>query len=311
MLGVFLMNSVTTTVLKRLTQDKNQWFYPAREGADGPIIYKLLMQYGLQFTRYGIEATKKKLQGLNASTFGNDLLLFLQEYMALSSEIIAQGGTIEDDLHHTFISLETVVTPNAFVRFIEDIKSRWEQNLSNNLTADELRLAAETRFTHLKESGKWTKSKPVANKPEEEASDQKFLALVAAVKELAKAKDGNEQRTGGKGGNDKWKYEEPKDTKTIKKEVAGKTYWWCTGKNGENHKKMWCRHEPNTCNGTRPEKKGTPAAAAPAAAAPADESKPVARLKANKSITAALAALDEALKPKADTGYASDDSDFQ
>ena len=161
-------------------------------------------------------------------------------------------------------------------------------------------------FHTLEESGKWTKSKPVANKPEEEASDQKFLALVAAVKELAKAKDGNEQRTGGKGGNDKWKYEEPKDTKTIKKEVAGKTYWWCTGKNGENHKKMWCRHEPNTCNGTRPEKKGTPTAAAPY-----DESKPVARLKANKAITAALAALDEALKPKADTGYASDDSDFQ
>ncbi len=31
------------------------------------------------------------------------------------------------------------------------------------------------------------------------------------------------------------------------KQVEGKMFWWCTGRDGKHHKPMFCRHKPQDC----------------------------------------------------------------
>jgi hypothetical protein len=50
MLGVCLLNSFSSAVSQRLEADKDKWFFSARGGKDGLLIFKLLMQYSLQTT---------------------------------------------------------------------------------------------------------------------------------------------------------------------------------------------------------------------------------------------------------------------
>jgi hypothetical protein len=50
MMGVCLLNSVSSAVSQRLEADKDKWFFPARGGKDGLLIFKLLMKYSLQTT---------------------------------------------------------------------------------------------------------------------------------------------------------------------------------------------------------------------------------------------------------------------
>ncbi len=50
MMGVCLLNSVSSAVSQRLEADKDKWSFSARGGKDGLLIFKLLMQYSLQTT---------------------------------------------------------------------------------------------------------------------------------------------------------------------------------------------------------------------------------------------------------------------
>jgi hypothetical protein len=100
----------------------------------------------------------------------------------LLDDILAQG-----EVYWTFKFLETVKEGETFVHYIEDKKSEWEDGLA--LTAKELCKFAETRYRHLFEAGKWknTSTKSGTDSREIEKEDTKFIALVAAVKELAKS----------------------------------------------------------------------------------------------------------------------------
>ncbi len=176
------MNSVLATVSQRLDKDKEKWFFKNRGGKDGLLIFKLLMQYGLQTTRYGSETTKEKLHNLNLKNFGNNVEEMLLHRKTLLDDLQAQGEIFHEDLLWAFKCLKIVQEPNAFVRYIEDQKNKCEDGA--DLTADELCHSAETKFKLLSEAGKWklTNSKdPVKSK-----EDEKFLALAAAIKELAK-----------------------------------------------------------------------------------------------------------------------------
>jgi hypothetical protein len=116
MMGVCLMNSVSISVSQRLDSDKDMWFFKARGGKDGLKIFRLLMQYSLQTTRYGNESMKDKLHNLNVKAFGNNVKSILLHRKTLLDDILAQGEVFNEDLYWAFKCLETVKEPESFVR---------------------------------------------------------------------------------------------------------------------------------------------------------------------------------------------------
>jgi len=191
------------------------------------------MQYSLQTTRYGSESTKDKLHNLNVKAFGNNVENTLLHRKTLLDDILAQGEVFNEDLYWTFKCLETVKEPESFVRYIEDKKSEWEDGLT--LTAEELSKFAETRYKHLLEAGKRKTAsiKPIADPKESEKEDSKFIALVAAVKELAKSVTKTSDTLDFQ--KNKWKFQPPASGTSIEKQVNGRTFWWCDGFDGKNH----------------------------------------------------------------------------
>jgi hypothetical protein len=137
-------------------------------GKDGLLIFKLLMQYGLQTTRYGSGMTKEKLHNLNVKNFGNNVEEMLLRRKTLLDDIQVQGENFHEDLFWAFKCLETVQEPNAFVLYIEDQKNEWEDGA--DLTTDELCHSTETKFKLLSKAGKWklTNSKDPAKSKEDE-----------------------------------------------------------------------------------------------------------------------------------------------
>jgi hypothetical protein len=161
MMGVCLLNSVSEAVAQRLDADKEKWFFSNCGGKDGLIIFKLLMQYSLQTTRYGSEITKDKLHNLNTKSFGNNVEDMLLHRKTLLDDLRAQGEVFNEDLYWAFQCLETVEQPDSFKHYIEDKKSDWEEG--GVITASELRKAAQTKFRHLLEAGKWKFTTTAAN----------------------------------------------------------------------------------------------------------------------------------------------------
>ncbi len=310
MMGVCLMNSVSVSVSQRLDSDKEKWFFKARGGKDGLIIFKLLMQYSLQTMRYGSESTKDKLHSLNVKAFGNNVENMLLYRKTLLDDILAQGEVFSEDLYWTFKCLETVREPDSFIRYIEDKKSEWEDGV--NMTSEELCKFAENRYKHVFEAGKWKFSSVLsgAEPKEKDKEDSKFIALVAAVKELSKVV--GKQPDNSDHQKNKWKFEAPVSGASIEKEVNGKSFWWCNGSDGKNHKPMYCRHKPTECTGQQSKQKPENINIAEQKNTNANNNangsnaitpKAGPKLKLNSNLSTALAALDKALQNSSSSDY--------
>jgi hypothetical protein len=227
--------------------------------------------------------------------FDNNLESMLLYRKTLLDDILAQGEIFSEDLYWTFKCLETVKEPETFVRYIEDKKSEWEDGI--NMTSEELCKFAETRYRHLLEAGKWKSSSSSisasAESKEKNKDDQKFLALVAAVKELAKnfskPKESGTQDTQ----KSKWKFEQPETGNGTEKIVNSKTYWWCDGGVTKNHKPMYCRHKVADC---RKQESMSMSQAKSAPKPSTNENKVEPKLKINNNRSTALAALDKVLQ---------------
>ncbi len=319
MMGVCLLNSVSKSVAQRLDADKERWFFSNRGGKDGLIIFKLLMQYSLQTTRYGSETTKDKLHNLNVKNFGNNVEDMLLHRKTLLDDLRAQGEVFNEDLYWAFKCLETVEIPESFKRYIEDKKSDWEDG--GVITASELCKAAQTKFKHLLEAGKWKFTTHTSNATSLTSKDDaKFIALVAAVKELAKSV-GKQQPEYSDNQKNKWKFEAPAAGASIEKEVNGKSFWWCNGSDGKKHKPMYCHHKPTECKqqqskqkpeviNTAEQKNNNGSNDVNGSTASTPEMAP--KLKLNGNLSTALAALDKALQHSTSSdAESSEDKDFQ
>jgi hypothetical protein len=78
------------------------------------MIFKLLIQFILQTTRYGAKMTKDKLHVLNVKDFGNNLEMMLLQGKSLIVDLHAQGGIFSDDLSLAFKCLEAVKNVESF-----------------------------------------------------------------------------------------------------------------------------------------------------------------------------------------------------
>jgi hypothetical protein len=97
MMCTCLLNSVSELVAQHLETDKGKLFFFNCGGKDGLMIFKLLIHYSMQTTRYGAETTKGKLHNLNAKDFGNNVERKLLQRKTLMDNLQAQGGTFNDE----------------------------------------------------------------------------------------------------------------------------------------------------------------------------------------------------------------------
>jgi len=157
----------------------------------------------------------------------------------LIDDLQAQGEVFSDDLFWAFKCLETVENLASFKHYIEDKKTEWEKGA--DISALELCKAAQTKYKNLFEAGKWKFTAAASTNEAKEKEDPKFIALVAAIKELSKQI--TQPSTKPDTQKNQWKYEAPAAGASLEKQVNGKTFWWCTGQDGKNHKPMFCHHK--------------------------------------------------------------------
>jgi hypothetical protein len=135
--------------------------------------------------------------------------------------------------------------------------------------------------------------------------DDKFLALAAAVKELAR-NNSSQSFKPSDNKKSKWKFEPPAAGASTEKEVNGKLFWWCDGSGGKHHKAMYCRHKPSECKEqVNAEKKQQPSSDT---SNKKEDSAP--KLKLNNNLATALAALDKVLKTSTNSNDEDDEKDF-
>ena len=171
----------------------------------------------------------------------------------------------------------------------------------------ELCKAAQTKFKHLLEAGKWkfvnTTSGASNAALSAQKDDGKFIALAAAIKEIAKSVGRQPENPNNQ--KNKWKFEAPAAGTPIEKEVNGKLFWWCNGSDGKNHKPMFCRHKPTECkqqpskqkleNSNGSEQKSNHGGVNNNNGGTTIASKSGPKLKLNNNLSTALAALDQIL----------------
>ena len=304
-MGVCLLKSVEERVRNRLDLDKSTWFFTVRGGSDGLLILKLLINYSMQSTRYGIQTTKNALHTLKISSYENNVTTMLLGRRNLIDELAAHGEKFAEDLFWLYKSLETCEN-KSFLRWLEGEKSLWEQGKSSSLTSEELQEEADTRYRHLVDSNKWD---------EDSQGNKKLIAMHAVVTELVKTLALQATATNPKHKGDKdverfkeknaWKQIEPKEGESKTKTVGDKTYHWCTGHEGVAHRKMWSMHAPNECSIEKSKEK-RPAGAGKTAPAKEGTTKKNPTLQPNSSLQHALTALTKMFpggnSASADTG---------
>jgi hypothetical protein len=96
----------------------------------------------------------------------------------------------------------------------------------------------------------------------------------------------------------KWKYEPPAAGASIRKEVGGKTFWWCNRAGGKYHKAMCCHQKPSDYKEQEnKEKEQKPAPASSSSSSDNTNKKgSEPKLKLNNNLVTALAALDKVLQ---------------
>ena len=290
-MGVCLLKSVEERVRNRLDLDKSTWFFTVRGGSDGLLILKLLINYSMQSTRYGIQTTKNTLHTLKISSYENNVTTMLLARRNLIDELAAHGETFAEDLFWLYKSLETCDN-KSFLRWLEGEKSIWEQGKSPSLCSEELQEEADTRYRNLVDSNKWY---------DDSQASKKLVAMHAVVSELVKtlALQATASNT-NKVKSDKdverykeknaWKQVEPKEGEAKTRTVGDKTYYWCTGHDGTAHRKMWSMHAPNECSIEKSKEK-KPTGASNTASAKEGTTKKNPTLQPNSSLQHALTAL--------------------
>jgi hypothetical protein len=97
-MGVFLLKSVEEKVRNRLDLDKSIWFFQVRGGSDGLLIFKLLVNYSMQSTRYGIQTPKDMMHSLKITNYENNVTTMFLARRNLINELAAHGEKFAEDL---------------------------------------------------------------------------------------------------------------------------------------------------------------------------------------------------------------------
>jgi hypothetical protein len=241
----FLITSITDGLLGKVISKKED-YTTATGFQDGPSLLKVIVTISHVDTRAQAGFIRQCLARLSITILTpeyNCNIRKLNEYVIVLEEGLAARGEASHDtlmnVHAAYVACKDA----DFVRHAKDEYARWEQGA--NMTLKEYMDSAGTKYETLLMKGLWE-----APSPEQE----QIIALTAAVTSLRTraSKPGKDGTSRGKDAstlgklarrNDgafAWKDVAPKTGDPGKKEVKGKTYYWCT-----RHKTpQWSLHNP-------------------------------------------------------------------
>jgi hypothetical protein len=174
----------------------------------------------------------------------NNDIKAINKYVNNQVEALTQRGEVSSDLMTNIFKAYAVVQDKDFVRYIEDLKTQYEDGRLD-MDADKLMMLGYQKFKNLNLHNTW-QAPPAVDKADIIALStlsEELLALKTTIEglkgQLAQKKKGE------KGDPSKWAWKSiaPSANQAQSKQVNSKTYHWCP-----NHT-MWCIHTPADCKG--------------------------------------------------------------
>ena len=242
-----LMASLTDEAKKKVSIWSNQYRVGEDSQVSGVALLKVIIRESHLDTNATTNQIRTKLSSLDTYiiTINSDIGRFNQYVKLLLQSLTARNQTTNDLLINLFKAYGAV-SDEVFRAWL--LRKQDDHEEGNELTPDELMMAAKNKYDTMVEKGTW-------NAP---TAEEKIVALEAkfnsGIKNLSKK---FAAKGGGKGGKTHKKQkdedgEHPKKWKPPKagdkKEVAfkGHTWYWC-GKDTGGRCEKWRAHNPKEC----------------------------------------------------------------
>ncbi len=143
---------------------------------DGPTMLKIILSQIEPDTIVGMDSLKTQLENMKLHEFGNNVAKMLTKMQTIYNTLKMNGHTPDSFRRYIYTALKTGPNAdfNAFMdRIIDDIQSGIGFN--KNITADELIIAAHTKYNNMVEDKTWGKV---------DLRDAKILALTTKLEKL-------------------------------------------------------------------------------------------------------------------------------
>jgi YHS domain-containing protein len=244
----FLITSITDGLLGKVISKKED-YTTATGFQEGPLLLKVIVRISHVDTRAQAGFIRQCLARLSITILTpeyNCNIRKLNEYVIVLEEGLAAGGKASHDTLMNVHAAYMACKDADFVCHAKDEYARWEQGAS--MTLKEYMDSAGTKYETLLMKGLWE-----APSPEQE----QIIALTAAVTSLRTRASKSGSKDGASRGKDAaalgkvarkkdgafaWKDVALKTGESSKKEVKGRTYYWCT----QHKQPQWSLHNPDS-----------------------------------------------------------------
>jgi hypothetical protein len=262
-----LMASLTSEAKKKVMIWSDQYQIGDNKMSSGVALLKVIIRESHLDTSATTNQIRTKLSALDTYilTINSDIGKFNQYVKLLVQSLTARNQKTSDLLINLFKAYGSV-SDEVFRAWL--VRKQDDHDEGNELTPDELMMAAKNKYDTMVEKGTW-------NAP---SAEEKIVALEAKFNSVTKTltkklaakgatqgtKSGKKQKEDGKGDHPKkWKPPKPTDKKEVP--FKGHTWYWC-GKDTGGKCEKWRAHKPSDCQwkenppgGEDRKRKGSPA----------------------------------------------------
>jgi hypothetical protein len=254
MLYKCLMASLTTDARKKVSIWSDQYRIGDRKLCGGVALLKVIIRESHLDANTTTNQIRTKLSNLDSyiTTIDSGIGKFNQYVKLLVQSLTARNQTTSDLLVNLFRGYGAV-SDEVFRAWL--VRKQDDHEEGEEITPDELMMAAKNKFDAMKEKGTW-------NAP---TAEEKIVALEAkldsTVKSLNKKVSFEMGKKGGKGkssdkgkkgehksGDHPKKWPPPKSRDKKEANFKGHTWYWCSKETGGKCEK-WRAHKPSECKG--------------------------------------------------------------
>ena len=265
-IGAYINESLTDEAKKQLRADTAVFEVEDNTGCkhfDGPTYFWKIAEFVDPDNGHLIENARESLHLLDVKDFGYSVIKMLAEFKNLRTRVSELGGDYtEDDQFLDFWRCLQTMKEKEFSRYVKQEKDTFRKLKKNNrpkieqymrdMAQKEVSMRTDKEWNVMSpedtmllalvnsiSSNKSKKSKNKKDKTSDKQDDSKDTSDDAEKKPPKKKKD-KEARIPD------WKKVPPKKDEPKKKEVDGKTYYWCKDCRGGNG--MWALHQVHDTN---------------------------------------------------------------
>lgn len=252
MLYKCLMASLTSEAKKKVSIWSSQYRIGENNEVSGVALLKVIIRESHLDTNATTNQIRTKLSSLDTyiTTIDSDIGRFNQYVKLLIQSLTARNQTTSDLLINLFKGY-SAVSDEVFRAWLTRKQDDHEEG--EEITPDELMLAAKNKYDTMVEKGIWNaptaEEKIVALEAKLESTVKNINKKVSA--ELGKKKEGKKpdhNKKGGKSGDHPKKWTAPKPGEKKEAKFKGHMWYWC-GKSTGGKCEKWRAHDPKDCKG--------------------------------------------------------------